>query len=653
MSKRDIYKKTHDRPFKYPEAIQLMEQIQDIYWRHTELSFASDKQDVDTMEHYKKEGVLRNMLAISTIEVAVKSFWGQLGTHFGPIEWDMLGQVASESECYDKETQVLTNNGFKLFKDLENGDLVAQYDIKNGKIDFVKPLSYLIKPYKGVMHHYFSNGTDLMVTPNHDLILKHPSSRAVSKRKSSEGIWGDNFLYPCSGYINEGNSRKLTNYERLLIALQADGSMFGTCPTGKGRRDWVFSIKKERKVARLLNILKDCKIDYNLRKRQTQKGEYTVISGKLPEMYKVEDVKTFGWVDTTLIDSNWSSEFFEELEYWDATRSGKNIVTYYNANEKAVDKLVEIGVLTGYSVNKGINRTAEQSLGMRRPSGGATKSTKDAYAVNIYKRDWRTFPRRTEVEYDDLVYCVTVPKGNIVTRRGKRTAIAGNCRHYLSYSHLLGILGMEKRFEEIREIPAFKGRYSYLDKYLKLSPNNSNPRKYIIKLILFSCLMEHTSLFGQFVPLMYYFKKWGKMKDIKNIIEWTAVDESTHFQIGATIVNILREEHPEYFDEELNDMVKKACLKSVKYEKDVLDWVWENGELEGLTKANILSFMKNQVNSSMLQMGFETCFEDVGDLEPTSFFFEEVYGDKSTDFFAMRPTDYTVGDTTISADDLF
>lgn len=325
MSKRDIYKKTHDRPFRYPEAIKLMEQIQDIYWRHTELSFASDKQDVDTMEHHMKEGVLRNMLAISTIEVAVKSFWGQLGSHFGPLEWDMLGQVASESEV----------------------------------------------------------------------------------------------------------------------------------------------------------------------------------------------------------------------------------------------------------------------------------------------------------------------------------------RHYLSYSHLLGILGLEKRFEEIREIPAFKGRYSYLDKYLKLSPNNSNPRKYIIKLILFSCLMEHTSLFGQFVPLMYYFKKWGKMKDIKNIIEWTAIDESTHFQIGVTIVNILREEHPEYFDEELNEMVRKACVKSIRYEKDVLDWVWENGELEGLTKDNILSFMKNQVNTSMIQMGFEPCFEEVGDLEPTNFFFEEVYGDKNTDFFAMRPTDYTVGDTTITADDLF
>lgn len=650
---RDIYKKTSDRPFRYPEAIKLMEQIQDIYWRHTELSFVSDKQEVDNMPYHMKEGVLRNMLAISTIEVAVKSFWGQLGSHFGSIEWDMLGQVASESECYDKETEVLTNNGFKLFKDLKDDDLVAQYDIVNGRIDFVKPLSYLTKPFKGVMHHYYSSGTDLMVTPNHDLILKHPSSRRVTKSKSSDGTWGGNYLYPCSGYINEGNGRKLSNYERLLIALQADGSMFGTCPTGVGRRDWVFSFKKERKVLRLLNILNDSKIEYNLRKRQTQFGEYTVISGKLPDMYNVEDVKTFGWVDITSIDSNWASEFFEELEYWDATRNGKNVLTYYNANEKAVDKLVEIGVLTGYSVNKGINRTSEQSLGMKRPTGGVIQSAKDVYAVNIYKQDWRTYPKRTKVEYDDLVYCVTVPKGNIVTRRGKRTAISGNCRHYLSYSHLLGLLDLEERFAEVKEVPAIKGRFEYLEKYLKLSPNNSDPRKYVLKLILFSLLMEHAGLFGNFVPLLYYFTKWGKMKDIKNIVQWSAIDESTHFQIGATIVNILRVEHPEFFDEELDDMVRKACIKSIKYEKNILDWVWENGELEGLTKENIISFMKNQVNTSLKTMGFKECFEDVGDLEPTDFFFREIYGDQMTDFFSSRPTDYTVGDISITKDDLF
>lgn len=143
------------------------------------------------------------------------------------------------------------------------------------------------------------------------------------------------------------------------------------------------------------------------------------------------------------------------------------------------------------------------------------------------------------------------------------------------------------------------------------------------------------------------------MKDIRNIISWTAIDEGNHFQIGATIVNILRNEHPEYFDDELNDLVTKSCIKSIKYEKNILDWIWENGELEGLSKEDILSFMKNQVNTSLSQMGFEACFDDVGSLDATNFFFMEVYGDSNVDFFALRPTDYTLGDISISGDDLF
>lgn len=233
------------------------------------------------------------------------------------------------------------------------------------------------------------------------------------------------------------------------------------------------------------------------------------------------------------------------------------------------------------------------------------------------------------------------------------TAGESENRHYMAYSQIISKLGLDDRLELVKDVPAVKGRFEYLNKYLKLSPHNADPKKYIIKLILFSCLMEHTSLFGQFVPLMYFYKRWGKMKDIRNIIKWTAVDEVNHFMIGATIVNILREEHPEYFDKELNDLIRKACAKSIKYEKNILDWIWEQGELEGLTKDNILSFMKHQVNMSLERMGFDKCFDDVGDLKPTEFFNAEIFADANDDFFAVRVTDYTVKDKAITANDLF
>ena len=143
------------------------------------------------------------------------------------------------------------------------------------------------------------------------------------------------------------------------------------------------------------------------------------------------------------------------------------------------------------------------------------------------------------------------------------------------------------------------------------------------------------------------------MKDIRNIIQWSAIDEATHFKIGATIVNILRVEYPELFDDEMEEIVRKACLKSIKYEQGILDWIFELGELPDLTKQDLTNFMKKQVNLSLKQMQFKTCFDEVGDTSATNFFYNEVYGDSMDDFFAVRPTDYTIGDISITKDDLF
>lgn len=225
-------------------------------------------------------------------------------------------------------------------------------------------------------------------------------------------------------------------------------------------------------------------------------------------------------------------------------------------------------------------------------------------------------------------------------------------RHAMAYSELIKLLDLEGEYSKVIEIDCIKGRFDYLNKYLKLSPN-ADKKKYVVKLILFSVLIENTSLFSQFASIVYFYKYKGIMKDIRNIIKWTAIDEKLHFNIGSTIVNILRKEYPELFDDELNDIIAKACIKSIKYESNILDWVFENGELEKLSKANLLDFMKYQVNSSLIDMGFNKVFGEDLNLESIEFFNEEVFGDSQDDFFATRPVDYTLGDISITGKDLF
>lgn len=233
------------------------------------------------------------------------------------------------------------------------------------------------------------------------------------------------------------------------------------------------------------------------------------------------------------------------------------------------------------------------------------------------------------------------------------TAAESECRHFFGYSEILTLLDLEQDFINCLEVPALKGRFEYLQKYLNLSPQNSNNKKYITKLILFSVLIENVSLFSQFATVMYFYRHKGIMKDIRNIVKWSAIDEQLHFNIGATLVDILRKEHPELFDEELNEIIRKACIKSIKYESDILDWIFEKGELEHLSKKDLLNYMEYRVNESMQTMGFEEPFQKGKDLSKTDFFFEEVFADSQDDFFVLRPVDYTLGDKSITEDDLF
>ena len=226
-------------------------------------------------------------------------------------------------------------------------------------------------------------------------------------------------------------------------------------------------------------------------------------------------------------------------------------------------------------------------------------------------------------------------------------------RHTKSYDKLLSVLDMEEYYNKALKNDFILGRFNYLDKYLKLSSHNSDNSKYLLKLILFSVLIENVSLFSQFATIMYFYKHNGIMKDIRNIVKWTSIDEQLHFNIGVLLTNILRKEFPEMFTSDLEEVVHKACLKAIKYESKLLEWVFEKGELQKMSRENLEDYMKFRVNESLDQLGFKKLFENQKSPKELDFFYEEVFADSQDDFFAVRPVDYTLKDVSISGDDLF
>lgn len=109
-------KRIQYKPFEYPEVLQFTEAINKSFWVHSEVDFTADTQDFHShLLPAERHAVKNSLLAIAQVEVAVKSFWGNLYHHFPKPEMNGLGATFAEcefrhSEAYSRLLEVLGYN---------------------------------------------------------------------------------------------------------------------------------------------------------------------------------------------------------------------------------------------------------------------------------------------------------------------------------------------------------------------------------------------------------------------------------------------------------------------------------------------------------------------------------------------------------------
>lgn len=226
-------------------------------------------------------------------------------------------------------------------------------------------------------------------------------------------------------------------------------------------------------------------------------------------------------------------------------------------------------------------------------------------------------------------------------------------RHSEAYSRLLEVLGYNDEFNNLLTIPVIKKRVDYLSEALSNS-KSTDREEYLQSLILFTILIENVSLFSQFAIILSFTRFRGVMKNVSNIIAWTSVDEQLHANAGIYIVNKIREEHPEMFNDKNIKKINEIVIHSMRIEEEILNWIFEDGEIQNITKLDLLNFMKFRVDESLERIGCQKIYHITdSQYKPMGWFEEEVFANSLDDFFAKRPVDYTKHDKSITADDLF
>ena len=226
-------------------------------------------------------------------------------------------------------------------------------------------------------------------------------------------------------------------------------------------------------------------------------------------------------------------------------------------------------------------------------------------------------------------------------------------RHHDAYSHLLEILGLNNEFKNLKKKPVIMRRVHYLETALKNAKSENN-KDYAESILLFSLFIEHVSLFSQFLIIMAFNKHKNMLKGVSNVVEATSKEEQIHGDFGIDIIKIIKEENPTWFDDEHADLIKKLCIEAFDSESDIVDWIFEDGELDFLPKDVVNEFIKNRFNNSLESIGIEKVFEVNEELvQKTEWFDDEIIGTKHGDFFVKRSINYSKRTKSITSDDLF
>ena len=225
--------------------------------------------------------------------------------------------------------------------------------------------------------------------------------------------------------------------------------------------------------------------------------------------------------------------------------------------------------------------------------------------------------------------------------------------HNNAYERLLQILGLEDIFEENLKLDFIEGRVKYLRKYTHRFYKDSK-KQYVYALILFTLFVENVSLFSQFYIINWFNRYKNVLKDTGQQVKYTRNEENLHALAGIKIINTIRDEHPELFDEELEERIAAEAKEAFDAESKIVDWMINGFNEKGLSADILKEFIKNRINDSLEKIGFDSAFDvDTSLLEDTMWFEEELMGNNATDFFHSRPVEYSKKSQAFDADDLF
>jgi hypothetical protein len=357
--------------------------------------------------------------------------------------------------CHDDQTRILTQDGWKYFKDLDDGDRVAQWDPDTREMSLVEPEVRTVKEWDGPLYHFETKGgLDMMLTGTHRMRVGH---QVLDSWKTE----------PAEQTVARGGNIKFVGHVNWVGTDQSEFTLPGLpkSPGYAGSEDKVFVMEDWLEfLGYVLSeggvCLRPSKPDPNtilpycikMSQRETASPE---TSAKIKECLERARIPYAEYPNTETGDLNWTISgkqywhwFAENMGYpgdqkriprqfldlppyqlwvlFDAMVAGDGYEdprdnctsgAYYSTSKGLCEDFQELCIRLGMRCVVRLHKPAE---GNRKTRWRAMWSLGRDYQFNTPCKKIKTVP------YTGKVYCCKVPSGYIVTERNGCVAYQGN-----------------------------------------------------------------------------------------------------------------------------------------------------------------------------------------------------------------------------------
>lgn len=210
--------------------------------------------------------------------------------------------------------------------------------------------------------------------------------------------------------------------------------------------------------------------------------------------------------------------------------------------------------------------------------------------------------------------------------------------HIAAYSHLLDTIGMpETEYTAFLKYKEMKDKYDYMQAFTV-----ENKTEIAKTLAAFGAFTEGLQLFASFAILMN-FPRFNKMKGMGQIVSWSVRDETLHCLSVIRLFRTFVQENPEIWNDELRRDLYLICATIVDHEDSFIDLAFELGGVEGLTAADVKTYIRFIADRRLTQLGLEPLYHVAKNPLP---WLDEMLGAiEHTNFFENRATEYSRAST--------